>query len=117
MLIRAKKFVLAEDRLAARQMHTAMHTTHHIFAGLGARSAVLLNAAAIILEDAVNDPSGQSQKYQFDQHHLAPPDEAPQISSFGLGIGRGERIRTSGLCVPNAALYQAKLHPVVKFFQ
>ena len=25
--------------------------------------------------------------------------------------GRGERIRTSGLCVPNAALYQAKLHP------
>ena len=34
----------------------------------------------------------------------------------GLGahwaqIGRGERIRTSGLCVPNVALYQAKLRP------
>ena len=28
--------------------------------------------------------------------------------------GRGERIQTSGLCVPNAALYQAKLHPVDK---
>jgi hypothetical protein len=27
-------------------------------------------------------------------------------------IGRGERIRTSGFCVPNAALYQAELHPV-----
>jgi hypothetical protein len=27
-------------------------------------------------------------------------------------IGRGERIRTSGLYVPNVALYQAKLHPV-----
>ena len=27
------------------------------------------------------------------------------------GIGRGERIRTSGLYVPNVALYQAKLHP------
>lgn len=26
-------------------------------------------------------------------------------------IGRGERIRTSGLYVPNVALYQAKLHP------
>ena len=26
--------------------------------------------------------------------------------------GRGERIRTSGLHVPNVALYQAKLHPV-----
>ena len=29
----------------------------------------------------------------------------------GEGIGRGERIRTSGLYVPNVALYQAKLHP------
>ena len=27
------------------------------------------------------------------------------------GSGRGERIRTSGLYVPNVALYQAKLHP------
>ena len=26
-------------------------------------------------------------------------------------FGRGERIRTSGLYVPNVALYQAKLHP------
>ena len=30
---------------------------------------------------------------------------------WGLGNGRGERIRTSGLYVPNVALYQAKLHP------
>ena len=29
-------------------------------------------------------------------------------------IGRGERIRTSGLYVPNVALYQAKLHPEVE---
>ncbi len=27
-------------------------------------------------------------------------------------FGRGERIRTSGSCVPNAVLYQAELHPV-----
>jgi hypothetical protein len=27
--------------------------------------------------------------------------------------GRGERIRTSGLYVPNVALYRAKLHPDV----
>lgn len=26
-------------------------------------------------------------------------------------FGRGERIRTSGLCVPNAALYRAEPHP------
>ena len=30
---------------------------------------------------------------------------------FGNQSGRGERIRTSGLYVPNVALYQAKLHP------
>ncbi len=30
----------------------------------------------------------------------------------GLGNGRGERIRTSGLTVPNRALYQAELRPV-----
>ena len=29
----------------------------------------------------------------------------------GSVLGRGERIRTSGLYVPNVALYQAKLHP------
>ncbi len=28
------------------------------------------------------------------------------------GAGRGERIRTSGLYVPNVALHQAELHPV-----
>ncbi len=28
-----------------------------------------------------------------------------------IGFGRDERIRTFGLCVPNAALYQAELHP------
>jgi hypothetical protein len=31
--------------------------------------------------------------------------------------GRGERIRTSGLCVPNAALYQAEPHPVPSFIK
>jgi hypothetical protein len=30
---------------------------------------------------------------------------------LGHHTGRGERIRTSGLYVPNVALYQAKLHP------
>ena len=32
-----------------------------------------------------------------------------------LESGRGERIRTSGLYVPNVALYQAKLHPAFFF--
>ena len=33
-----------------------------------------------------------------------------------MDAGRGERIRTSGLYVPNVALYQAKLHPVATRF-
>ena len=40
--------------------------------------------------------------------------KAQVIDSHGLFLwfpGRGERIRTSGLYVPNVALYQAKLHP------
>ena len=36
-----------------------------------------------------------------------------EASGLGMG-GRGERIRTSGLYVPNVALYQAKLHPEVE---
>ena len=42
--------------------------------------------------------------------------KAQVIDSHGLFLwfpGRGERIRTSGLYVPNVALYQAKLHPEV----
>jgi hypothetical protein len=38
------------------------------------------------------------------------PDAADDRGRSGK-IGRGERIRTSGLYVPNVALYQAKLHP------
>jgi hypothetical protein len=35
--------------------------------------------------------------------------------ALAMYFGRGERIRTSGLYVPNVALYQAKLHPVLAF--
>ena len=44
--------------------------------------------------------------------------KAQVLDSFGLFLwcpGRGERIRTSGLYVPNVALYQAKLHPALQF--
>src|SRR6185369_3240184 len=39
------------------------------------------------------------------------PRGARKIDAREAGDGRGERIRTSGLYVPNVALYQAKLHP------
>ena len=33
------------------------------------------------------------------------------LEVISLKRGRGERIRTSDSCVPNAVLYQAELHP------
>ena len=46
----------------------------------------------------------------------SPPKEASQIRGSGrTKTGRGERIRTSDSCVPNAVLYQAELHPEVVF--
>jgi hypothetical protein len=38
------------------------------------------------------------------------PDGRPEKPNT-YGDGRGERIRTSDSCVPNAVLYQAELHP------
>ena len=40
-----------------------------------------------------------------------PTDFEKSVGSSCDHFGRGERIRTSGLYVPNVALYQAKLHP------
>ena len=42
----------------------------------------------------------------------AVPAEPEDIYIYG----RGERIRTSDSCVPNAVLYQAELHPVLHSF-
>jgi hypothetical protein len=51
------------------------------------------------LSQAFGTPDGRpANRGQFDRLRLA-------------ATGRGERIRTSGLYVPNVALYQAKLHP------
>src|SRR5690348_14617209 len=40
-----------------------------------------------------------------------PVGDSAQEITRPTKSGRGERIRTSGLYVPNVALYQAKLHP------
>jgi hypothetical protein len=36
---------------------------------------------------------------------------------LAVNNGRGERIRTSDSCVPNAVLYQAELHPELQEFR
>ncbi len=33
------------------------------------------------------------------------------VTGGAFGIGRGEKIRTSGPCLPKTVLYQAELHP------
>jgi hypothetical protein len=35
----------------------------------------------------------------------------PELAQSHIKIGRGEKIRTSGPCLPKAVLYQAELHP------
>jgi hypothetical protein len=79
MLIGAKGFTVADDAFAPRQMHSAMGTAHHILAGFMFWRVLLLDSAAIAFDEAVNNPGGQSKKYQFDQHHPAPVNEAPQV--------------------------------------
>ena len=44
------------------------------------------------------------------KNQLLHQDLEQELASIN---GRGERIRTSGLYVPNVALYQAKLHPEI----
>ena len=58
---------------------------------------------------------GKAKRWGFGE----PPPESktPRLLRTAAFVpsyaGRGERIRTSGLYVPNVALYQAKLHPEV----
>ena len=42
------------------------------------------------------------------------PANPENLRVWACVAGRGERIRTSGLYVPNVALYQAKLHPEIE---
>ena len=53
----------------------------------------------------VNGEKPRCPKAHQPLQRMGVPEEAH------LKPGRGERIRTSGLYVPNVALYQAKLHP------
>jgi hypothetical protein len=80
MLIGAKGFTVTDDAFAPRQMHSTMGTAHHILAGFGFWLVFLLDPAAIAFDEAINNPGTQSKKYQFDQHHSASVNEAPQGS-------------------------------------
>jgi hypothetical protein len=91
----AKKFVLADDRLAARQMYAAMSAAHHVPAILGARRLILPDAAAITFEKAVNDPGAQDKKYQLNQHHPAPFET--KIPTLWTRVGSRKTDRTEFL--------------------
>jgi hypothetical protein len=83
MLIGAKVFTLADDAFAPRQMHPTMCAAHHILTGFVFWRVFPLDPAAIAFNKAVNNPGGQSKKYQFDQHRPTPLSEVPQVSKFG----------------------------------
>ena len=57
MLIIAKEFVPANHRLATRKVYAAMDAAHHIFTDRSARRLILLDIAAIIFEDAIDNPN------------------------------------------------------------
>ena len=67
--------------------------------------------AATGLEKAICPIRPRSRK--FGNLKALPPRPSHQktIQSRPIFFGRGERIRTSDFCVPNAVLYQAELHP------
>ena len=58
-------------------------------------------------------PNYRSRRIVDDSRINDPKQKTAQQAGrfFFINSGRGERIRTSGLYVPNVALYQAKLHP------
>lgn len=57
MLIAAKELVLANNRLATRQVNATMGTTHHIFLRHSAWRLILLDIAAITFKNTIDDPS------------------------------------------------------------
>jgi hypothetical protein len=79
MLISAKVLTVTDDAFAPRQMHSAMGAAHHILASFMFWHIFPFDRSAIAFDEAVNNPGGQSKKYQFDQHHPAPVNEAPQV--------------------------------------
>ena len=102
MLLAAEKLVLRSDAFTFRQMHVAMGAAHHIFACGGRRLIRLFFPTQVFSYCPENQHGKERKEYQSTQG-----DDL----RCHIKIGRGERIRTSDSCVPNAVLYQAELHP------
>ncbi|GEM_PF-7023895 len=84
MLIGAKRLTVADDAFTPRQMDSAMGAAHHVLASSGLWRVLLPDPAAIAFDQPVNNPRTQSKKYQLDQHHSTPVNEAPQCSRLGM---------------------------------
>lgn len=70
MLIGTKVVTVTDDAFAPRQMNSTMSAAHHILGGFVFWCVFPPDTEAIAFDEAVNNPGGQSKKYQFDQHHL-----------------------------------------------
>ena len=102
MLVAAEKLALRGDTFTFRQMYTAMGAAHHIFACGRRRLILLFFPAQVVSYYPENQHGSERKEYQSTQRDCL---------RCRIKIGRGERIRTSDSCVPNAVLYQAELHP------
>jgi hypothetical protein len=116
---------------AARKMHPAFRATHHVFGTLHRLVRAMLDLALVALEYPKSQSKPDDEKEDLGQAAvrylmlaLVCRKARRASSGFHPGCnlcesremrikddGRGERIRTSDSCVPNAVLYQAELHP------
>ena len=86
------------DRLDTREVHAAVRTLRHGLRARGRRGR--LDASIRCAHQQIDHGEHENEQEEF-SHGLSPGQKA----------GRGERIRTSDSCVPNAVLYQAELRP------
>jgi hypothetical protein len=140
MLGRAVEDIAGHHALAPREVHAALRATHHVFGtggGAGPRPGPCAELSLVRLEKPVHTEDDEDEDEIFQRRSsglrirhrgvrylraASLPQPFGTVERYrphrtsvrkGKKIGRGERIRTSDSCVPNAVLYQAELHPDV----
>ena len=104
--------------LAARQMHAAMLATHHVLGDRRARRVIARNATGGTFP-GTHQARANTKMIRSNLLTCSPANRCIATGSVKVfdRNGRGERIRTSDSCVPNAVLYQAELHPDLPHYQ
>ena len=118
MLFAAEETAGGLERFAARNVDPAMRARNHRL-GRGPRGS-LPALACETGQHEVDDDYCDEEKEELAHAEMAACIAARDEASLyrrgttgrsGRETGRGDWIRTSDSCVPNAVLYQAELHP------